>query len=453
VFFVCFVVKNVGMNLELFSIFGGRLIMTRLIMILAVAGLFLSGLAGIYSAGHPTPSQDVENQELTTADPDNDLPVESLETQHSLADMWEKQLVYVAAGILCFLGINLIDYRRLGPYSLWIYAAILLLLALLLLDKVLDMPFIPYINGSRRWIRIGTATRYLQIQPSEFCKIAYILALAWYLRFRSNYRSIVGLVGPFVLTVLAMALILLEPDLGTTLLLMPMLFAMLFVAGARVRHLLLIIGMAVLVSPLLWNMLHDYQKMRISGVLLQNDRIFQAATDHPTLAKILVGSKGRLRDWKKNEGYHLLHSKQAIASGGLGGYGFGKGPYNQYDYLPERHNDFIFAMIAHQWGFWGGLAVMGLYAILFACGAEIAWLNTDPFARLTAVGIIAMFAVQVITNISMTLGLMPITGLTLPFVSYGGSSLVVNFISLGLLNSIGRQRPFTVAGKPFEHFE
>jgi rod shape determining protein RodA len=441
------------MNYELFSIFGGRLIITRLIMMLAAILLLLAGLVGIYSTGHPVSPQDTQNKELTITEKGEDPSLKTPEEENPLANTWKKQLFYAVGGILCFFAINLIDYRRLGPFSLWIYAFCLFLLALLLLDKIVDMPFIPYINGSRRWLRLGTSTQFIQIQPSEFCKIAYILALAWYLRFRSNYRSLTGLAGPFAMTVLAMVLILLEPDLGTTLLLMPMLFAMLFVAGARVRHLLLIIGMAILVSPVLWNMLHDYQKMRISGVLLQNDQIFQAASEHPTLARILVGSSARLRDWKKKEGYHLLHSKQAIASGGLGGYGFGKGPYSQYDYLPERHNDFIFAMIAHQWGFWGGLAIMGLYAVLFACGAEIAWLNTDPYARLTAVGIIAMFAVEVITNISMTLGLMPITGLTLPFVSYGGSSLVVNFIALGLLNSIGRQRPFSVAGKPFEHFE
>jgi cell division protein FtsW (lipid II flippase) len=442
------------MNYELLTIFSGRLAMTRIIMLLSAAGLLLVGLVCIYSVDHPSVTQDKQKQELNdkTIVSQSD-PVRNSDDESPFSGAWKRQLVYAAIGILGFLAINLIDYRRLGPASFWIYAAFLVLLAVLLLDKVIDIPFIPLINGSRRWIRIGTATQFVQFQPSEFCKIAYILALAWYLRFRSNYRRLVGLVGPFAMTLLAMALILLEPDLGTTLLLMPMLFAMLFVAGARVKHLLLIVGLTLLVSPVLWTMLHDYQKMRISGVLLQNDKIFQAASKHPALARILVGSSVRLRDWKKNEGYHLLHSKQAIASGGLWGYGFGKGPYCQYEYLPERHNDFIFAMIAHQWGFWGGLLVMGLYAVLFACGAEIAWLNTDPFARLTAVGITAMFAVQVIVNISMTLGLMPITGLTLPFVSYGGSSLAVNFIALGLLNSIGRYRPFSVAGNPFERFE
>ncbi|MGH2272719.1 FtsW/RodA/SpoVE family cell cycle protein [Anaerohalosphaeraceae bacterium U12dextr] len=442
------------MNIEILSIFSGRLAVVRIMMLLSAAALFGIGMAAIYSAGNPLTDSDEDktafsgpdnpNIETITLNPDKSNPN---------AGAWKKQLVFAAAGLLSFFIVNLVDYRRLGQASYWIYGVVLVLLMIILLDKWVDIPFVPYVKGARRWIRLGTATHYIQIQPSEFCKIAYIMALAWYLRFRSNYRHLVGLAGPFALTVLAMALILLEPDLGTTMLLMPMLFSMLFVAGARVRHLLLFIGLAIIVSPLLWTMLHDYQKMRISCVLLQNDRIFQAASDHPTLARILVGSPSRLRDWKKNEGYHLMHSKQAIASGGLMGYGYGKGPYSQYEYLPERHNDFIFALIAHQWGFWGGVLVMLLYGILFACGAEIAYLNTDPFARLTAVGIIAMFAVEVAVNVSMTLGLMPITGLTLPFVSYGGSSLMVNMIALGLLNNIGRFRPFSVAGKPFEHFQ
>jgi cell division protein FtsW (lipid II flippase) len=430
---------------ELFTIFSGRLAFTRLIMLAAAAGLFAIGLAAIYVAGNPS-SQDTENKEVTSITAE---PQEPARDAHN----WKKQLIYAASGLLAFWAVNLIDYRKWGQYSFWLYAGVLILLALLLLDKVFNMSFIPLINGSRRWIRLGTTTQYIQIQPSEFCKIAYILALAWYLRYRDNYRTLVGLFGPFALTLLAMGLILLEPDLGTTLLLMPMLFAMLFVAGARVRHLLLFIGLAVVVSPFLWTLLHDYQKMRISCVLLQNEKIFKLASEHPKLAEAMVGSSQRLRDWKKNEGYHLLHSKQAIASAGLKGYGFGQGPYCQYDYLPERHNDFIFALIAHQWGFWGGIVVMLLYAILFACGVEIAWLNTDPFARLTSIGIIAMFVVEVFVNISMTLGLMPITGLTLPFVSYGGSSLLVNCIALGILNNIGRFRPFSVAGKPFEHFQ
>jgi cell division protein FtsW (lipid II flippase) len=322
----------------------------------------------------------------------------------------------------------------------------------LLLGKVVNLrPFVAVVNGACRWLRFGTAKKFLQVQPSEFCKIAYILALAWYLRFRRNYRKLTGLIGPFALTLLAMVLILFEPDLGTVILMMPILFSMLFVAGAKAKHLLVIVLLAVLVSPLLWHKMNLYQRQRISCVLLQNAALRNKLKTSPTLAKILTGREHfNETQWLHGRGWQLRNSKAAIASGGLKGYGFAQGPYLKYNYLPERHNDFIFAIIAHQWGFIGSVVLLGLYAVIMACGVEIAWLNTDPFARLISVGIIAMFAVQVIVNVSMTLGLMPITGLTLPLVSYGGSSLVVSMIAIGLLNNIGRRRPFSVAAKAFE---
>jgi rod shape determining protein RodA len=409
------------------KIFTGRLILLRMIMLSAMLTLITIGILTIYAVGNPAGTE-----------PNDD------------ANTWKKQTVYAAVGLCAIVIVNLVNYRRLGPLSYTIYATVLALLATLLLDKIIDVPFVPVINYTRRWIRIGTQTKFLQMQPSEFCKIAYILALAWYLRFRRNYRKLKGLIGPFALTLLAMVLIIFEPDLGTVALMMPILFAMLFVAGAKVKHLLIIILMAVLVSPLLWHCMKDYQKTRISSFLLQNEWIMQKAKQNPKLATMLAGSPQNLVNWKRAEGYHLLHSKYAIASGGWKGYGFAKGPYIKYDYLPKRHNDFIFAAIAHQTGFLGALFVLALYAVIIACGIEIAWQNTDPFARLTAVGIVAMFAVEVIINVSMTLGLMPITGLTLPFLSHGGSSLVVSMAAVGLLNNIGRSRPFSVAKMDFE---
>jgi cell division protein FtsW (lipid II flippase) len=305
--------------------------------------------------------------------------------------------------------------------------------------------------GIRRWFKLGFG---FLVQPSEFCKVAYILALAWYLRFRSNFREFWGLVGPFALTLLAMVLILLEPDLGTTMLLMPVLFTMLFVAGARVKHLVLILCLGLAVSPLMWKFMKPYQRMRVSSVLLQNKKIMNAAKNNDKLAKLLVGDPDNLRTWRRAEGYQLLHAKRAIASGGLTGYGFGRGPYLQnrsYLNLPEADNDMIFAVIGHQFGLLGCAAVLLLYIVLIACAVELAWLNTDPFGRLVAVGIAAMFAVQVLVNVGMVLGMMPITGLTLPLVSYGGSSMVANLTAVGLLNNIGRHRPFSVAKKPFEY--
>ena len=124
-----------------------------------------------------------------------------------------------------------------------------------------------------------------------------------------------------------------------------------------------------------------------------------------------------------------------------------------YNYLPDRHNDFIFALIAHQFGFWGCAGILFLYSVTIFCGLEIAGYNPDPFGRLVAVGIVSMIAIQVIVNMGMNLGLMPITGLTLPLVSYGGSSLLVNMIGIGLLHNVGKTRPFNVAGRAFEFDE
>jgi rod shape determining protein RodA len=435
-------------------IFRGRFFLMRMLMIAAALALVGIGIVTIYTVGHP--SEDQPNPITGRFEPPPADNAEQAQTNsdtapkpNRYANDWKKQVVFAAAGVFCIVLVNLFNYQRLGPFSYLLYGIMLALLGIILVDKmgIMTIPFVKDREGIHRWIKIGFG---FQVQPSEFCKVAYILALAWYLRYRSNYRKLLGLIGPFALTLLAMVLILLEPDLGTVFLMMPILLAMLFVAGAKVKHLVLILCLGLLVSPLLWHFMLPYQRMRITSVLLQNDAIFEAAESHPRLAKILVGDPDKLRTWRRAEGYHLLHSKQAITSGGLAGYGFARGPYIQYNYLPERHNDFIFATIAHQFGFPGCGLVLLLYTVILACAIELSWLNTDPFGRLVAVGIAAMFAVQVMVNVGMTLGLMPITGLTLPLVSYGGSSLLVNLIAIGLLNNIGKHRPFSVAKKPFE---
>ena len=249
----------------------------------------------------------------------------------------------------------------------------------------------------------------------------------------------------FRANILPMALILLEPDLGTVLLMLPVFFTMLFVAGAKVKHLALVLFIALLISPLMWLKMQPYQRLRISSVLLQNEWLREKAEQHPALGKLLVGGTFSSKKWKENWGYHLIRSKYAIASGGVTGYGFRRGPFITYDFLPERHNDFIFSVIAHQWGFIGCVGVLTLYIILLACGLEIAGETTDPFGRLLAAGIVTMFAIQLIVNMAMTLGLTPITGITLPFISYGGSSLAFSMLCVGLLNNVGRWRPFSVA--------
>ncbi|MHC4604304.1 MAG: FtsW/RodA/SpoVE family cell cycle protein [Planctomycetota bacterium] len=410
----------------MYNFLKGRLVVVRLCLLATTLVLVATGIAAIYSVGHPA--------EPSPASQTGDL-----------ANLWKKQLIFAVIGVLVFIAANLVNYRRFGAISYWIYGFVLLLLAVVLLGKYVNLWFVPLVNRTHRWIRIHP--KLPQIQPSELCKLAYILALAWYLRYRSNYRNFSALIGPFVLTLLPMVLILLEPDLGTVILMMPVLFTMLFVAGAKVKHLLLIVLMAILVSPLLWYKMRLNQRIRISSVVLQNAWVREKAEKHPWLGKVLVGTKFSEKQWKSDWGWHLIRSKYAVASGGAKGYGFRRGPFVKYNFLEARHNDFIFATIAHQWGFWGCLGLVGLYVIFIGCGLEIAGNNTDPFGRLLAVGIVAMFAVEVIVNVSMTVGLMPITGLTLPLVSYGGSSLLVSMAAVGLLNNVGRCRPFTVARK------
>jgi cell division protein FtsW (lipid II flippase) len=408
--------------------FSGRLVFTRIFLISSGLCLLAIGIASIYAVGNPA-------QFSQTSDAQ----------QFSL--LWKKQLLFAVTGLIAFFLINLVNYRKLGQVSYLLYAIILVMLAVVLLGKFVPLPFVPLINGTHRWIRIG---KLPAIQPSEFCKLIYIIALAWYLRYKSNYRSFKALIGPFLLTLLPMVLILLEPDLGTVLLMMPILFTMLFVAGAKVKHLLLVILLALAVSPVLWMGMNQYQRVRISAVLLQNEKVQDLAEKQQWIGKVLVGKPFSKKQWETDWGYHLIRSKYALASGGLNGYGYRKGPFIKYKFLAERHNDFIFATICHQWGLKGALVVIALYTLLIGSALEIASQNTDPFAKLLAVGIVTMFAVEVIVNTSMTVGLMPITGLTLPLVSYGGSSLLISLAALGLLNNIGRCRAFSVAPKSFE---
>ena len=413
----------------MYNFLTGRLIFVRIILLLAVLALIAIGIAAIYAVGNPADTSSTANND-------------------EIANSWKKQLVFAGIGLVGFILANLVNYRWFGAASYWIYAFVLLLLTVVLAGKYINLPFVPMINGTHRWIRFHTALP--RIQPSEFCKLAYVLALAWYLRYRSNYRNFTVLIGPFGLTLLPVVLILLEPDLGTAMLIMPVFFILLAVAGAKPKHLLIIVLMALLVSPFLWRKMRPYQRMRISSVLMQHKWVQEKAEKYPIIGTVLLGRKFSTKQWEDDWGYHLIRSKYAVASGGVKGQGYRRGPFVKYNFLPARHNDFIFAAIAHQWGFWGALGLLSLYVIIIACGLKIAGNNTDPFARLLATGITAVFAVEVIVNVGMTLGLMPITGLTLPLVSYGGSSLLVSITAIGLLNNAGRHRPFSVSPKSFE---
>ncbi len=367
-----------------------------------------------------------------------------------------KQVIFILAGMTAAGAVILVGYHRIGRFSWILYGICIVLLCYLVAERFtgMDLPFVRRQRAAWRWIRLGPIT----IQPSELMKIAYVLALAWYLRYRRNYRTLRGLLMPFALALLPMALIKMQPDLGTVLLFLPILFAMLFAAGAKAKHLLSIVAMGLLCLPLFWLKIEPYQRLRLAGVVLQSESLREyLLNDRPEIWKQLQPPDAswsqwerRLTHWRNDTGYQLVRSKAAIGSGGVTGEGWGRGIFIDHTFLPERHNDFIFAIVGHQWGFLGALLVLLGYVLLVILGLDIATVTNDPFGRLVAVGMTMVLAVQTLTNLAMTVGLGPITGVTLPFVSAGGSSMIATWICVGFLISVARRGPVFIGERPFE---
>lgn len=359
-----------------------------------------------------------------------------------------KQLIRMVISLLIAYLVLRIGYERIARFAyVWFVAALLLLLPLLA-AKLMNTSFGGLTeprNGAYRWIHLPG----FPLQPSELMKVAFVIALAWYLRYRQNYRHFTGLFLPLIISAVPLSMILLEPDLGTALLLVAVLFTMVFIAGAKIKHLALIGLIALAMAPLAWGTIKSYQRLRVTAVLLQSDTFRQAVIAQPDKYGFLA-SKRQAVEWSASSGYQLVHSKNAIGSGGFFGFGWGKGMYVNSSLLPDRHNDFVFSIVAHQWGFVGCMLVLACYATITLCGVQIAINTSEPFARLLSVGVTSLVATQVLVNVGMSIGLMPITGMTLPFVSYGGSSLLTNFIAIALLVSVSQRRPFLLALKPFE---
>ena len=392
---------------------------------LAVPVLFLTalGMASIHATDRSDATPDVGVSARDVPAEMNWLSV----AMQAIGPLTLRQGLYVAGGIGLLLVVLLPSYRRIGRYAYAFYGLALFLLLLLFLDRYVDLPLIPVRRDVRRWIDLGV----FSLQPSELMKVGLILALAYYLRYRKSYRTWWGLIPPFVLTLVPMVLILGQPDLGTLLMLLPVLFAMLFVAGARLRHLATIVLLGCATLPLFYFFgMKDYQRERIQVLFKQN------SADEA---------------WQQKQGYQLRQSLIALGTGDLTGESDDEGAFVRYGLLPEEHNDFIFAVIGNQWGFVGCVLVILAYVAITIWGLEIATVTNDPFGRLLAVGVVVMIVVQALLNICMNLGLAPITGMTLPFVSAGGSSLWANFIALGLLVNVAQRRTMLIAHPPFEH--
>jgi rod shape determining protein RodA len=351
-----------------------------------------------------------------------------------------KQLAFIGVGVAAMAAFQAIDYRLIGRFSWGFYLISMALILYTVLGNHLSLPFVRRVNGASNWIRFGS----FSLQPAELMKVAFVMVLARYLRFRSNYRTLFGLLAPFALAAFPLALILKQPDLGTALVFVPALFAMLFVAGARLGHLATIVGAGALFALFLW--FCGPQGPNGAGLPVlkhlpsfvkqyQRDRVYAMfGSDDPTVMQAT-----------KYQGERALI---AIGSGGPSGKGIGAIPVGKG--VPEGHNDMVFALIGEQFGFIGSAIVLAAYIVLFTAGIEIAGNTREPFGRLVALGVVATMAGQTFINIMVVLRLMPVTGITLPFVSYGGSSLLASFMSAGLLLNIGQNRPMVMARDAFE---
>ena len=335
-----------------------------------------------------------------------------------------RQGVFFIVGMLAAAVVAFPHYVRLRRFSYPLLFIVIVLLVFVLVPAVPDFLVRPR-NGARRWINVGIT----DFQPSELAKIAFVLALASYLRLRKNYRRLTGLIAPFALTFVPMGLILIEPDLGTALLFLPTLFAMLIAAGAKLSHVALIIFLGCASAPMMYPLLKPHQKTRIEAMLKQ-----------------ITGDTSHLDD----SGFQADRAQTLVASGQITGAGKEMaGHLVRYNGLPEDHNDMIFAVIGARWGLLGGLCTIGLYLLFLGGGVMVAAMCREPFGRLVAVGFIAIIFAQMTINIGMTIGLLPITGMTLPFISYGGSSLISNWLMAGLLLNIAMRRPKPLEREPF----
>lgn len=327
-------------------------------------------------------------------------------TDTHLSGLFGKQLIWYSAGAVLMIAAFLVNYKMFERWGHLVYIlCVLMLVAVIFFGK--------YVGGSKRWLVLGP----FSVQPSEMVKLAVIIMLAKY------YARIVRTEGirwremmtPVVITAIPFVLIVRQPDLGTAMLI-GLIAASITLYIKIERHTLIgLIAGGALTVPVIWLFLKGYQKQRIL-TFLNPDRDPLGA------------------------GYHIIQSKIAIGSGMLAGKGFLKGSQNTLDFLPEQHTDFIFSVLAEEWGFIGTIITLSVFLLIIVWGLQIAQRSRDPFGTILAVGITAMIAWQVFINIGMVMGLMPVVGVTLPFISYGGSSVITMMAGVGLLLNVSMRR-------------
>ena len=352
-----------------------------------------------------------------------------------------KQCIFLAVSVGCLALFQAVNYQVLGRFAWTVYVLSMGLIIYTVIGGMAanhghPIPGVHNTKGVYAWINFGQ----FSLEPAELMKIAFVLVLARYLRFRSNYRTLRGLIAPFALAFVPLVLILKQPDLGMAMIFPPVLFTMLFVAGARVKHLLLIITLGIFLLPAIW-----FSGSKSVPVLKHGPELVKKYQRERLLAWLDANDPSQ----RQRKAYQTYRAMVAFASGSVAGKGFGNIPVGQS--VPEAHNDMIFALIGEQFGFFGAAVLLVSYLVLFAAGVEISAGTRDPFGRLVAIGIVAALACQTFINLMVCTGLMPVTGITLPFVSYGGSSLAASFMEAGLLLNIGQNRPIVMAKESFEY--
>ncbi len=317
-----------------------------------------------------------------------------------------RQVVWVLVGLVGMALAFSIDYRH---FEQWAYVFYVVALCLLILVPLIGS----FVGGARRWIHLGP----FSLQPAEFMKIGLLLVIA---RFFNRYVPTEGygireILIPAVFVALPAGLILLQPNLGTTVTLVLLFLTLTFVAGLRMRSLALLSLLGSVILPFVWAHLEPYQRQRMTSFL------------HPELDPL-------------GAGYHMIQAKVTVGSGMQWGKGFLLGTQNRLDFLPEKHTDFVFAVLAEEWGFVGTIGLLLLYGALLARLIVIALRARERFGLLIAVGVAGMVFWQLIINIGMNVGVLPVVGVPLPLLSYGGSSLLTMMVALGLALNVSTRR-------------
>ena len=318
-----------------------------------------------------------------------------------------RQLLFVAIGAVAMIAAAYIPYRKLRDWAPIFFWGGTLLLFLVLTPLGVER------NGTRAWFEFGS----FQLQPSELCKIAYIFMMANYLERFNGRLDIRQLGNGLLLAVIPIGLILLETDVGTALVFIAITMGMLLIAGAQAKHIFILTVVGIFFAIVVWSsgLLQDYQQDRLTSFIDPESSQTEAA-------------------------YQQTQAQIAIGSGGLTGQGFGQGQQTRGEFVPEQHTDFIFSVIGEEFGFVGSLIVLGLFAILMWRCMRTARKSPDLLGTLISCGVMTLFAFQMFQSVGMTLGIMPITGIPIPFVSYGGSSAISCFIGVGLVLNVHMRR-------------